>query len=214
MKKKLAKIKNWFHSLVDRKKYLEIVSAFLTIPMLITVIIVNTNNIKNQKNRQTPDSGTTPIQVIITGNPQEDTISPKQETLPLDRVTPTAPPTSTPTPTSVSCLQEIGPIDINSPQEGEIITTNNVCLNISTSSKYCPLVWSYKLNDDNWSDFSHNNICFYNLSNGQKQLQIKFKNPTTGQTVTIARNFTYQVNSTSPNPTSTPTPTLTTTPTP
>lgn len=211
MKKIFKKIKNWFHGLVDRKKYLEIISAFLTIPMLITVIIVNTNNIKNQKNSQTSSSGTTPIQVVITGT-QEEKLPPKKENLPSGTITPTTIPTSTPTPTSTSCLQEIGPIEITSPQEGEIITTNNVCLNISTSSKYCPLVWSYKLNNDDWSDFSNNNICLYNLSSGKKQLQVKFKNSTTGQTITIARNFTFQSNSTTP--TTTPTLTLTPTPTP
>ena len=210
MKKLFNKISNWYHALPDKKKYVEFISAALTIPMLLTVILINLNNIKNQSKTTTtatPTQTTTPIQIVITGIPTEN----KPET----SITKTIPsPTITPSPTSTpaTCIQEIGPIEILSPQESEIITTEKVCINVSLDSKYCPLVWSYQLDNDTWSDFSNNNICLYNLSNGKKQLQIKFKNTTTNKTLTLERNFTYQNSNVTPTPTITPT--VSSTPTP
>jgi len=213
MKQFFNRLKNWYQNLPDKKKYLELFSAALTIPMLLTVIIINLNNINGQKKTsttQTSSNTITPIQIIITGSPEQDNKTPSPtKNLSL---TPTTAPTSTPTPspTSTSCIQEIGPIEILSPQEGEIITTDQVCLNISTSPKYCPLVWSYKLDNGSWSEFNSNDICLYNLSNGAKQLQIQFKNTSTNKTVTLARNFTYQkASATTPTitPTNSPTPT-------
>lgn len=210
MKKIFNKIKNWYQNLTDKKKYFEIISAFLTIPMLITVIIVNTNNIKNQKKIQNATATTaTPIQVIITGSQtKENQPTSSQPIIPTStpKLTTTPTPTSTPTPTptvSTSCIQEIGPIEIISPQEGEIITADQVCLNVSTNPKYCPLVWSYNLDNSNWSKFNNNDICLYNLTNGPKQLQIQFKNTFTNKTVTLVRNFNYQKTS-SVTPTTTP----------
>ncbi|NCU31976.1 MAG: hypothetical protein EOM23_03350 [Candidatus Moranbacteria bacterium] len=214
MKNIFTRIKNWYQNLPDKKKYIELISAALTVPMLLTVIIINLNNIKNQNQTTTTDtsSSTTPIQIVITGTQDQENKNPppteKSSPTATGSITPTSTPTSTPTPTS--CINEIGPIEILSPQEGEIISTSNVCLNISTDSKYCQLVWSYKLDDDDWSEFNSNDICFYNLDSGSKQLQIKFKNTSTGNTVTLVRNFTYQ----NPSITSTPTVTLTNSPTP
>ncbi len=212
MKKLLNKISNWYHALPDKKKYVEFISAALTIPMLLTVILINLNNIKNQSKTTTtvtPTQTTTPIQIVITGIPTENKPeTPITKTIPSPTITPS--PTSTPS--TATCIQEIGPIEILSPQESEIITTDKVCINVSLDSKYCPLVWSYQLDNDTWSDFSNNNICLYNLSNGKKQLQIKFKNVTTNKTLTLERNFTYQNSNITPTPTTTPT--VTSTPTP
>lgn len=217
MKNIFVQIKNWYQNLPDKKKYIELISAALTVPMLLTVIVINLNNIKGQNKTNTTNtsSNTTPIQVIITGSQDQENKNPppteKNSPTITSEITPTA--TLTPTPTSTSCINEIGPIEIISPREGEIITTNNVCLNISTDSKYCQLVWSYKLDDDDWSKFNSNNICFYNLDSGLKKLQIKFKNTSTEETVTLVRNFTYQ----NPSPTttaSTISPTESATPTP
>lgn len=216
MKQFFNRLKNWYQNLPDKKKYLELFSAALTIPMLLTVIIINLNNINGQKKTSTAETSsttTTPIQIIITGSPEQDNKTPpptKNSSL-TPTVTPTSTATPTPSPTSTSCIQEIGPIEILSPQEGEIITTDQVCLNISTSSKYCPLVWSYKLDSGSWSEFNSNDICLYNLDNGSKQLQIQFKNISTNKTITLARNFTYQqASNTTPTvtPTNSPTPTL------
>lgn len=216
MKKLFGQINNWYHALPDKKKYVEFISAALTIPMLLTVILINLNNIKNQSKPTTANTTSTtatPIQIVITGSPgtnQPEPSTPQITSLPTTIPSPTL--TLAPTPSTTACLQEIGPIEILSPQEGEIIATDKVCINVSTDSKYCPLVWSYQIDSDTWSDFSNNNICLYNLSNGPKKLQIRFKNPTTSKTLTLGRNFIYQ----NPNITSTPTltPTISLTPTP
>ena len=215
MKPIFNQIKTWYHNLPDKKKYLELISAALTVPMLLTVIIINLNNINGQKTAKTesdhPSITDTPIQVVITQTtPEEKLLTSANQPSPTTTTTPT--PTLTPSPTTTSCLPEIGPIEIISPREDEIITGDSLCLNISTSSQYCPLVCSYKINDDSWSDFNNNNICLYNLSRGSKQLQVKFKNPATNQTVTLQRNFIYQ--NSSATPTTTPTSTNTPTPTP
>ena len=212
MKQFFNRLKNWYQNLPDKKKYLELFSAALTIPMLLTVIIINLNNINSQKktsNTSTSSNTITPIQIVITGSEQDNKTLPPTKNPSLNpTITPTTTPTPTSSPTSVSCIQEIGPIEILSPQEGEIITTDHVCLNISTDSKYCPLVWSYKLDSGNWSEFNSNDICLYNLDNGSKQLQIQFKNTSTNKTITLARNFTYQKTTTSTTtPTNSPTPT-------
>lgn len=216
MKNIFSNIKKWYQNLPDKKKYLELVSAALTVPMLLTVIVINLNNINNQKNNSSTVSSptTTPIEIIITGSQQEDKTPPEKIT--NNPTTTTISPTITPTPipSTTSCIQEIGPIEIISPQEGEIITGNSVCINISTDPKYCSLLWSYKLDDSDWSDFSNNNICLYNLDNGKKQLQIKFKNISNDETITLERNFTYQNSALTLTPTITPTlsPTPTSTP--
>lgn len=218
MKQFFHRLTNWYQNLPDKKKYLELFSAALTVPMLLTVIIINLNNIKGQKNTissETPPTST-PIQIVITGSPSQENSPPTliKDPPSTPTINPTitaAATTITPSPTTPSCLQEIGPIEILSPQEGEIITTDQVCLNISTNSKYCPLVWSYKLDNGSWSEFNSNDICLYNLDNGSKQLQVQFKNTSISKTVTLARNFTYQkASAITPTltPTNSPTPTL------
>ncbi len=144
MQKIIDNLKKWYHNLPDKKKYLELISAALTVPMLLTVIIINLNNINSQKNNST--TITTPTLTVTTA----PTPTPSKSNNPLPTISPTITisPTSTPTPTSTSCINQIGPIEIISPQEGEIITGDSVCINISTDSKYCSLVWSYKLNNE------------------------------------------------------------------
>lgn len=208
MKKKiqnlLQKITNWWNKLPDKKRYIELITAALSIPMMLTVILVNMNNIKAQKeDKNTQNPTTTPIQVVI-DNPSANTAT-------NSSTTPTNIPTATPTKTE--CKKDIGDVEIISPIEDEIITSDNLCINIATDNKYCDVVWSYRLNGGDWSEFNNKDICLYNLTAGKKQLQIKIKSTVIDKTITLERNFIYQ---TSITPTLTPTitPTLTPTPTP
>lgn len=201
IKKIFKRIQKHYVVLPDKKRYFELFAAVLSVPMILTVILVNMNTINKNKEpsiNTTPTSN--PIQIVVE-NPasgSNNTNPPKIE------VTPTN------TPTNTECKKDIGEIEILSPQEGEIITTDNVCINISTDSKYCPITWSYKLDDGNWSNYNNNNICLYDLTAGKKNLQIKIKSTVIDKTVTLERNFTYQ-NSSIPTitPTNTPTPTPT-----
>ncbi len=212
MKKNIfEKIKKWWVSLPskwkalpDKKRYIELITAALSIPMMLTVILVNMNNIKAQKEDKTiQNPTTTPIQVVI-DNPSNNTAT-------NSSIVPTNIPTITPTKTE--CKKDIGDVEIISPVEDEIITSDNLCINIATDNKYCGVTWSYRLNGGEWSEFNNKDICLYNLTAGRKQLQIKIKSTVIDKTITLERNFIYK-NSITPTvtPTSTPTPTLTPTP--
>ncbi|MDD3002641.1 MAG: hypothetical protein PHS06_02100 [Candidatus Shapirobacteria bacterium] len=194
IQKFFKRIQKWYVTLPDKKRYFELLTAILSIPMILTVILVNMSTINKSKESSTPTPTTAPIQVVVE-NPTSGSgnINP-----PKINITPT------PTPTKVECKKEIGEIEILSPQEGEIITSSDLCINISTNNNYCPVVWSYKLDNDNWSEFSNNNICLYNLTSGKKTLQVKIKSTVVDKTITLQRNFTYQ-NSALTTPTTTPT---------
>ena len=203
MKKNIfEKIKKWWvslpkkwNALPDKKRYIELITAALSVPMMLTIILVNMNNIKSQKEKTvTETASTTPIQVII-----------DSPTNTFTNITPTI------IPTKAECKKDIGNIEIISPQEDEIITSDNLCINISTDDKYCPVNWSYRLNNGSWSEFNNKDICLYNLTAGKKQLQVKIKSTVVDKIITLERNFIYQ---TSVIPTATPTVTPTSIPTP
>jgi len=196
IQKFFKKIQKWYVTLPDKKRYFELLTAVLSVPMILTVILVNMSTINKSKELSNTTPTSTPIQVVVE-NPASgsgNTNNPPKINI--------ATPTSTATPTKTECKKDIGEIEILSPQEGEIITNNDVCINISTDSDYCPVSWSYKLDNDSWSDYSSNNICLYNLTAGKKTLQIKVKSSVVDKTITLERNFTYK-NSITPTPTTT-----------
>ena len=193
IQKFFKRIQKWYVTLPDKKRYFELLTAILSIPMILTVILVNMSTINKSKESSTPTPTTAPIQVVVE-NPASGSGNMNPPKINITT------PTPTPTPTKVECKKDIGEIEILSPQEGEIITSNDLCINISTNNNYCPVVWSYKLDDSSWSDYSSNNICLYNLTSGKKTLQIKVKSTLVDKTITLQRSFTYQ-NSTTPTPT-------------
>ncbi len=195
MKKLFKKIKNWYKKLPDKKQYIEVITAILSVPVMITVIIINLNNL-NQSKKQTTDTGKiTPVQVVITGSTNQNRPPPLNNLTPILSATPSS------TPTESSCQKAIGPVAILSPQENQLITEDTVCINISTKTGYCPVIWSYQINNNSWSTFTDKDICLYNLTNGDKKLLVKIKSSVTDEVITLQRNFTYQ----NPNITSTPT---------
>ena len=202
IEKFIQRIKKWYSTLPDKKKYFELATAVLSVPMIVTVIIVNLNSINRSKQTTTVTSA--PIQVVVeTPASGSGNINPPKDDK-QSKITPTATPTITPT--NVACKQGVGEVEISSPQEDEVITSDNVCIIISTDSDYCGVTWSYKLDNGDWSSFSDQNICLYNLSAGKKNLQVKIKSNVVDKTVTLARDFTYK---TAITPTVTPTATPT-----
>lgn len=193
IKKIFKRIQKYYVILPDKKRYFELFAAILSVPMILTVILVNMNTINKSKETSTPTPTSTPIQIVV----ENPTSSSSNINPPKINITPT------PAPTKTECKKDIGEIEILSPQEGEIINSDNVCINISTDSNYCPVTWSYKLDNGNWSDYNNNDICLYNLTTGKKELQIKVKSTVVDKIITLERNFTYQ-NSTTPTPTVTP----------
>lgn len=184
MKNFIEKIRNWYHNLPEKKKYIEFITALLSVPVMLTIIILNLNSLNQSKKQSTNTNQTTPIQIVIT----EKTPS-QGSPVPTQTITPTVIPS--PTLTLTECKKEIGPVEILSPQEGEVIAKDAVCIKLSTKSEYCPVVWSYQVNNGNWSDFTDKGICLYNLTNGEKQLQIKIKSTVSDDEITLKRNFTY-----------------------
>jgi len=179
------KIKKWYRALPDKKKYIEFFTAFLSVPVLITVILINLGNLNQSKNKQTTNNpATTPIQIEIktpTMGDQPKTPSPSQLSL-----------TPSVVPTSSDCKKEVGPVSITSPSENEIITQNPVCIEISYKvGEYCNVAWSYKINDSAWSSYTDKDICLYNLSNGTKNLKVKIKSIASTDEKILERNFIY-----------------------
>lgn len=168
---------------------MEFITAILSVPVMITVIILNLNNLSQQKNanqKQTSEK-IVPIQVVITGEKQN---------IPTETPTVTASqsvdiPTST---TPTSCIKEVGMVSITSPRENEVVTRDPVCITVATQSGYCSVNWSYRLDDDNWSDYSDKNICLHNMTNGNKVFQLKIKSSASSDEITLQRSFVYQGN--------------------
>lgn len=187
MKNLVDKIVAWYRKLPEKKRHVEFITAVLSVPVMLTVIIINLNNLNQQKQKQTTSEKILPVQIVITGE--------KQNT--LNEV-----PTTIPTTTPISCIKEVGMVSITSPRENEVVTKDPVCITVTTQSGYCSINWSYRLDDGNWSDYSDKNICLHNLTNGNKVFQLRIKSLSSNDEVTLQRSFIYQGNN---EPTAVPT---------
>ncbi|MDP4011226.1 MAG: hypothetical protein Q8P72_03290 [Candidatus Roizmanbacteria bacterium] len=186
-------------NLPDKKKYIEVITASLSIPVLLSVVLVNYLNIQDKRSEVTP----TPI---VTQAPQIITIIKD----PVERDdTPTPPSATSPSPIRKDeCIKEIGPISIFAPEENETITTNPLEIDIQyDQGDYCSVVWRYRINDTNWSSFTDNNIIIYNMDSGKKTLELQVKSIVSDKSSTLKRTFTYQNSDAKSTPTVTPTPT-------
>ncbi|MEK7071076.1 MAG: hypothetical protein AAB966_04675 [Patescibacteria group bacterium] len=174
----------WYKTLPDKKQYIELVTALLSIPVLLTVIILNLNNLQGGNNKDKTDSSNNvtiiPVEVQKGENDQSPTITPIPQT------------------TAVSCKKEVGPVSILFPQENQTVTQDPVCIDISyKAGEYCGVVWTYRINGGGWSDFTDKSICLYNLSSGQKKVDHRVRSIASSDEEILQRNFTYQ------NPTAT-----------
>ncbi len=191
IKRKFEKIKaalKKFERLRLRKMHLDYLAGLLTLPVLLTAIVLNLNNLNRPAAPVKENASPSPQVIII-------------------------PATSAPVPTiSNVCKKSVGPVIITYPQEGQTVADNPVCILIDYSDQnYCSVVWSYSINNGSWSDYNTNAPCLYNLPNGSIQFQLRVNSTVSTDTKTFIRNFTYTGAN---NPVITPTPTLTVTPTP
>lgn len=181
-----SNLKKYIKKLKIRKNHLDWIAGALSIPVLLTIIILNLNNLNSQKKNTTP-SEPKPIEKVI--------------------VVPQNGDKSIPQPTNSSCRKDVGPIEITTPKEGETATENPVCINIKYSdSSYCSVIWSYRINGGSWSDYNSNSPCLYNLPKGDVKFELRIQSTVSQDQETLTRNFTYEP---SPTPTSTPTATIT-----
>jgi hypothetical protein len=197
MKEKLSKLFAALKQFPKGKSHLDFITALLSIPVLLSIIYLNYSNIQNSKknNAQAP---------VATPAP---TSAEKQIIIVPQSSSPSAATTTVPSPSSAVCKADIGPIEISSPQEGETITDNPVCLTINYSdANYCSVVWSYKINGGPWSDYGNDSPCIYNLPYGNVKFELRVQSTVSqNKTTSLTRNFIYKGQSVvTPTPTETP----------
>lgn len=180
MKKLYAKIKKLQISpqkLVARKHYLEFFVAILSIPVLITVIILNINSIRtSNKQNITPTPNLVKEKIYIP-------LSITGQNLP--QLSPSLSPSN--------CLPGIGVVTIVSPAENETMSENPVNILIKyESQKYCAVVWSYRINNGSWSEYNDKSIAIYNPPQGRIRLDLRVKSIVNGDEITLSRTFIYQ----------------------
>ena len=163
-----------YRALPDKKQYVEFFTALLTVPMLLTVIVLNFNNLSGANKKAEPKENS-PIIVTLPPSNNEDESE------------------ITPVPTSEVCKDGIGPISIVYPEENETVTDNPVTIDINyDDSEYCAVVWSYRINGGRYSDYGSNNIALYNPPQGTVRLELRVKSVVSGDEKTLRRTFTYE----------------------
>lgn len=190
-------IKN-LRDLPEKKRYIEFFSAILSLPVLITVILLNVNNLNNLKKNSETTPDPTPTNAPISANDNDQnslSISEIQSMISSTIQNSTSPPassTGTFTPAPQNCKNEIGPVRIISPREGEIVARDPVLIDITNDPEYCSLIWSYSLDGQPWAEFTNKAIYLYNLTPGDKNLEVKIRNPSNDNEIILKKNFTYQ----------------------
>lgn len=180
------KVKKWYRDLPNKKQYVELITALLSIPVLLTVIILNLNNLRGDKNKGTQDNRGGSVTIIPIEVDKKD-----------------ASPAPTQTPQTKECKKEVGPVSILYPEENQTVTNDPVCVDISyKTGDYCGVVWSYRINAGSWSDFTDKSICLYNLPSGDKKFELRVKSIASSDEEVFQRNFIYK-SSTSPTTTAT-----------
>lgn len=198
----LDKFRNWYRELPDKKKYIEFISALLSVPVMATVILLNLNSL-TQKNNAQPVATPTPVVTRVV-----ETLQPVNIMQNVKGESSSSPATSSavPTPTPKQCKAQVGPITIVNPHENEVISGGSVCVTFDYQQDgYCDVVWSYSLDNASWSDYSASSICLYNLSGGTHVLGVKVKSVSSDNQIVLQRTFINSVATPTVAPTATPT---------
>ncbi len=196
MKKKLTSAIKSLNKLPERKHYVEFITAALSIPVLITVILVNINNLKTPAKQPatTPSPSVAPKEIII----RENNPVPVKDAAPSPATTSAKPDV---------CKKEVGPISIDYPKEGATISDNPVNIIIKyTDDSYCSVVWSYRINGGSWSEYSSNAPSIYNMPNGNVTFDLRIQSTASQDQDQLERKFIYNGSTqSSASPTVTPT---------
>ena len=177
-KKTTPRAKKKENKFLKNKPYIEFATAFLSIPVLITVMLLNFNSLKNlnAKPTPTPMPGATTNQGFFAQPVGDDEVA-------------------TPTPlgaTEAPCMKGLGPVTISTPQEGDAVNDNPVMVDINyDDSRYCEAAWSYRINGGSWSGYDDRSVALYNLPQGQIKFELRVKSIAGDDTDTLTRNFTY-----------------------
>lgn len=170
MKRVLKKIAHHYRDIPNKKPYLEFFTAILSIPVLLTVIILNLNSLRGDKNKTTAPTNTNTIEKIyVTGTAEKGTAA------------------------TEPCTPGIGTIAITSPEENETVMDNPVYVSIAyKKGSYCEVVWSYRINNGKWSDYDNNSIALYNPPPGAIKFDLRVKSIVNSDTDALTRNFIYR----------------------
>lgn len=177
-----------YRKIVDKKPHIEFITALLSVPVLLTVIIINVNNLKGQKNDKIAVITPPPVEKIYVNVPSGNT-KPDVKTA-----------------TQTPCAKKIGPIAIASPEEKETVTHNPVAVNIDyQQGDFCSVVWSYRINRGTWSEYDDKSIALYNPPTGNIKFELRVKSVVSTDSQTLTKNFVYKGDNTiSTTPTATP----------
>ena len=193
----VSNLKHWYRDLPDKKRYLEFLTALLSIPVLVTVIISNVGSLtKKQTSTSSPPPNPTIIirEVPVSGS----SLSPVATVGVQPVVTPTPQPTSG----SAQCTPSVGPVQVTNPDEGQVVGSNPVSIEVDRqSTSYCAVVWSYRINQGPWSDYTGTSISLYDMPPGPKKLELRVHSVVSNDEVLITRNFTVAGSSPTPVPT-------------
>lgn len=196
----IPKIGGWYKALPEKKPYVEFITAVLTVPVLLTVIVNNVNSLRNNK---TMAQGNTPSPSPASSPVVKAEIRVSAEPVIPTRITPNpASPAASPT-DPAPCKKSLGPAAILQPEDGETVKNDPVTIDISyPTGEYCAAVWSYRIDSGNWSEYSDKSVNIYGMEPGRKNLQVKVKSLTSGEETILQRTFIY---STPITPTAVPT---------
>lgn len=193
----LENIKKWYRALPDKKRYIEFITALLTIPVLVTVLISNVGRIQEDKKPKETSPSPASNEKIIIITQKEDKEKPEEPT-------PTSSVSLTPTQTPKECKKEVGPVKITNPEEEQVVDKEPVCVDINyTIGDYCAVAWSHKLDNNNWSDYSSSPFCFSNLSPGKHELDLRIQSVVSKDELILERTFYYKTKEV-PTPTTYP----------
>src|SRR5687767_15250577 len=104
MKNVFSKIAAHYRDIPNKKPYIEFLTALLTVPVLLTVIILNLNSLNKDKEADTKSTVTTE-KIYVTIPAGNNTIT---------------------NPTTEPCTPGVGHVEITSPEENETVADNPV----------------------------------------------------------------------------------------
>jgi len=175
------RIISWYRALPDKKRYLEFITALLTIPVLLTVLLSNVTNLQNQNKT----NGSTHIPILNV----TPTLNPPAQNSIISGTTPPVTPSLTRI-LEPQCTPGVGPISIVYPEEGDTVMDNPLCLEISRkNSNYCAISYSYRINNGAWSAFFGNSVCMSHLTPGTKRLDLRIRSTVNDDEEVFTRTF-------------------------
>lgn len=173
------KQKNLLRALPNKKQYIEFFTAILSVPIMVTVLVLNINNLKPKE--ATPPASEAKKEVII--------ISPSEKQAIIQ------------TPTK-ACNEDLPVVEITSPQDGERVTNRPVCITPQIEEgDFCSVVWRYNVDNSSWSEYDNKAFCLYDLPQGKTTVRLQVKSIVTGEQREIIREFVYAGPGNTPAPT-------------